>query len=146
MPEKIIETSRRLGRGLADAGFGLVSCGWRGVDHIVARSFAEAVKETEGHLAERLTQFMDRARTPNFPAGRFVTGNSDREEWEQTIARAEAVILVEAPAEHMKQAKSLGVKASPCCPSRIRWMETFQMHIACILRSRILGVPNQSQV
>jgi SLOG cluster4 family len=94
LPEKIVEVSRRLGRGLADSGFGLVSGGWRGVDHIVARSFAEAVKETEGNLGKRLIQFMERGRTPDFPAGRFVTANSDREAWDKSIARAEAVILV----------------------------------------------------
>ena len=94
LPEKIVEVSRRLGRGLADSGFGLVSGGWRGVDHVVARSFAEAVKETEGNLGKRLIQFMERGRTPDFPGGRFVTANSDREAWEQSIARAEAVILV----------------------------------------------------
>jgi hypothetical protein len=64
------------------------------VDHVVARSFAEAVKETEGNLGNRLIQFMERGRTPDFPAGRFVTANSDREAWEQSIARADAVILV----------------------------------------------------
>jgi hypothetical protein len=94
LPEKIVEVSRRLGRGLADSGFGLISGGWRGVDHIVARSFAEAVKETEGNLGKRLIQFMERGRTPDFPGGRFVTANSDREAWERSIARAEAVILV----------------------------------------------------
>jgi hypothetical protein len=73
LPEKIVEVSRRLGRGLADSGFGLVSGGWQGVDHVVARSFAEAVKETEGNLGNRLIQFMERGRTPDFPAGRFVT-------------------------------------------------------------------------
>ena len=128
LPEKIVEVSRRLGRGLADSGFGLVSGGWRGVDHIVARSFSEAVKETEGNLGERLIQFMERGRTPDFPAGRFVTANSDREAWEQSIAKAEAVILVGGTAEPIKQAKSLGFKASPCYPSRIRGMEIFQMH------------------
>jgi TIR domain-containing protein len=94
LPEKIVEVSRRLGRELADAGFGLVSGGWRGVDHIVARSFAEAVKETEGNLGERFIQFMERDRTPDFPGGRFFTAHSDREAWEQSIARADAVLLV----------------------------------------------------
>jgi hypothetical protein len=94
LPEKIVEVGRRLERGLADSGFGLVSGGWQGVDSIVARSFAEAVKETEGNLGERLIQFMERGWTPDFPGGRFVTANSDREAWVQSIERAEAVILV----------------------------------------------------
>jgi hypothetical protein len=64
---------RNIGRGLADSGFGLVSGGWRGVDHIVARSFAEAVKETEGNLDEQLIQFVEQDWTPDFPGGRFVT-------------------------------------------------------------------------
>jgi TIR domain len=94
LPENLVEVSRRLGRGLADSGFGLVSGGWQGVDSIVARSFAEAVKETEGNLGERLIQFMEHGRTPDFPGGRFMAANSDREAWVHSIERAEAVILV----------------------------------------------------
>lgn len=94
IPTNIVSTSERLGRELADAGFGLISGGWPGVDHIVSRSFAEAVKETRGRLADRLMQFMERGRTPDFPAGRFFTPGSEHEAWEASIAKADAIILV----------------------------------------------------
>ena len=89
IPASIVDTSKRLGRELADAGFGLVSGGWPGVDHIVSRAFAEAVKETRGRLADRLTQVMDRGRTPDFPAGRLFTAGSDAEAWDASITKAD---------------------------------------------------------
>ncbi len=94
LPDSIAATSRRLGRELADAGFGLISGGWPGVDHIVSRIFAEAVKETRGRLADRLIQFMEQGRTPDFPAGRFITAGSDAEAWKASIAKADAVALI----------------------------------------------------
>lgn len=94
IPARIAETSMRLGRELADGGFGLVAGGWPGVDHLVSRSFAEAVKETRGSLSDRLTQFMEKGRTPDFPAGRFFTEGSDAKAWEASIAKADAVALI----------------------------------------------------
>lgn len=94
LPEKIVLTSKRLGRELADAGFGLVTGGWPGVDHHVARAFAEGLKEAGGSLAGRLTQFLERGRTPDFPSGRFITRASDAEAWEASIVKADAVVLI----------------------------------------------------
>jgi len=94
IPARIVETSKRLGRELADAGFGLVSGGWPGVDHIISRAFAEAVKETRGQLSDRLVQFMEKGQKPDFPAGRFFTAGSDDEAWSASIAKADAVALI----------------------------------------------------
>jgi len=93
-PASIVATSKRLGRELGDAGFGLISGGWPGVDHFVARAFAEAVKEAHGRLSDRLVQFMKRSDTPDFPSGRFVTARSENEAWEKSVETADAVVLI----------------------------------------------------
>jgi len=94
IPATIVETSKRLGLELAGAGFGLVSGGWPGVDHIVARSFARSVKESGGRLADRLMQVVEQGRTPDFPAGRLLTAGSDTQAWEASIANADAIALI----------------------------------------------------
>ena len=44
-PSKIDEVSERLGAELATAGFSVVTGGWNGVDHNVARAFAERIEQ-----------------------------------------------------------------------------------------------------
>ena len=94
IPEKIVATSKALGRALADAGFCLVSGGWPGVDHIVSRAFAEAVKETQASLTVRLMQFMKKGSTPDFPSGRFLAEGSEDEAWDASIAISDAIVLI----------------------------------------------------
>ncbi len=93
-PAKIDEVSKRLGAALATAGFSLVTGGWNGVDHDVARSFVERIQQNEQSLSGRLVQVMRQGATPDFPAGRLVSGGSEDEAWRRSIERTDAVILI----------------------------------------------------
>jgi hypothetical protein len=53
-PASIEEVSRNLGAALATARFSLVTGGWNGVDHIVARAFATQIQQTGQALSGRL--------------------------------------------------------------------------------------------
>lgn len=93
-PRIIDEVSQRLGDALAAAGFSLVTGGWDGVDHDVARAFAERIQQNGQSLSGRLVQVMRGGATPHFPAGRLVSDGSEDEAWRHSIERADAVILV----------------------------------------------------
>jgi len=93
-PAKIDEVSRRLGTALAAAGFSLVTGGWNGVDHDVARAFVERIQQNGQSLSGRLVQVMQEGATPDFPAGRLVSGGSDDEAWRRSIERADAIVLI----------------------------------------------------
>jgi hypothetical protein len=93
-PAKIDEVSERLGTALATAGFSLVTGGWNGVDHNVARAFAERIQQNGQSLSGRLVQVMRKGATPHFPAGRLVSGGSEETAWRLSIERADAVVLV----------------------------------------------------
>jgi len=93
-PSKIDEVSRRLGVEPAEGGFSLVTGGWNGFDHDFARAFAECIQSNGQSLSGRLVQVMQRGATPEFPAGRLVSGGSDDEAWRHSIERADAVVLV----------------------------------------------------
>jgi hypothetical protein len=93
-PAKIDEVSERLGSALATAGFSLVTGGWNGVDHNVARAFAERIQQNGQSLSGRLVQVMRKGATPDFPAGRLVSRGSEDTAWRLSIERADAVVLV----------------------------------------------------
>jgi hypothetical protein len=93
-PAKIDEVSKRLGAALATEGFSLVTGGWNGVDHDVARAFVERIQQNGQSLSGRLVQIMREGATPDFPAGRLVSGGSDDEAWRRSIERADAIVLI----------------------------------------------------
>jgi predicted Rossmann-fold nucleotide-binding protein len=93
-PAKIDEVSERLGTALATAGFSLVTGGWNGVDHNVARAFAERIQQNGQSLSGRLVQVMRKGAKPDFPGGRLVSGGSEETAWRLSIERADAVVLV----------------------------------------------------
>lgn len=94
LPDQFVATCERLGRELAGAGFGLVSGGWPGVDHAVARAFAGAVRGTKGKLADRLLQVLPDGSLPEFPGGRFATEPTEDEAWQRSVRECDAVVLV----------------------------------------------------
>jgi len=91
---KLVKTSQSLGTKLARAGFGLITCGWPGVDHLVARAFAEGLNRTGGALSVRLLHVLEEGRTPDFSGGQYVRARSEEEAWKLSIAKADAVILI----------------------------------------------------
>jgi len=93
-PQKMEETCTIIGTELAKAGFGLVTGGWDGVDHYVARAFSQEIQKDDAPLSTRLVQVMQEGSTPEFPAGRLHLRKSDEEAWRHSIERADAVLLV----------------------------------------------------
>jgi len=100
LPPKLIDTSKRLGASLADAGFGLITEGWPDVDHLVAYAVAESVKQANLRLAHRLLKFMSKQRIPDFPAGDLITTASDTEAKERSVNKADVVVpIIADPSE-----------------------------------------------
>lgn len=95
LAEAVDETSKLLGHLLAEAGFGLVSGGWPGVDRVVSRAFASALYQSNRPLEQSLTQVIRRDVRPAFPGGNLILVNPGEEEWTAGIDRADAVVLVE---------------------------------------------------
>jgi hypothetical protein len=83
-----------IGRRLAEAGYGLVSGGWPGIDAISARAFAEVLGQRGESVDERLVQIVMEKRTPEFDAGRIVRVPEGAREWVEQIVRADAVVLI----------------------------------------------------
>lgn len=86
--------SRKLGSSLIFAHCGLVTGGWPGVDEWVARGFAEAAESTGAPLEDALLQVIVSTEEPSFSAGKLVFVKKGREEWEEPIQRADAVLLL----------------------------------------------------
>jgi hypothetical protein len=93
-PSNIDEICARLGDALATGGFSIVTGGWNGVDHNVARAFAERIQQNRQSLSGRLVQVMRQGSTPDFPGGRLVTLRSEHEAWKHSIERGDTVVLV----------------------------------------------------
>lgn len=94
IPARIVETSERLGRELANAGFGLITGGWPGVDHMTARAFAVSVREVGGRLSDRVLQVMEKGAMPDFPGGRLRIGGTEDQAWAESITLADGVVLI----------------------------------------------------
>jgi predicted Rossmann-fold nucleotide-binding protein len=93
LPEKIARTSELLGQELSKTGYGLITGGWPGVDHIVARSFSEGLRKTDIPLRELLIQFVDERRRPDFQGGQTVSAPDDQA-WRSSVEKADAIVLI----------------------------------------------------
>ncbi|MBY5416114.1 TIR domain-containing protein [Rhizobium leguminosarum] len=94
LPSSLVSLSRELGRELASSGWGLVTGGWRGIDHLIALSFSEQIRSSNISLSSRLIQIMPEGSRPHFPAGRLVNLGTENDAWRHSVERADAIILV----------------------------------------------------
>jgi TIR domain len=76
---------------LARQGFGLVTGGWRGVDHLTARSFAKCI---EVPLSNRLIQVVPAGHDPDFRGGRIVEVPPGLLEFTESMKYSDAAILI----------------------------------------------------
>ncbi len=83
-----------VGRALASHGFGLVTCGWIGVDKEVTQAFAEALQAMGAPLSQSLQQIVPRPRQPAFFGGDVIYVDEGPQEWVESVPRAQAVILI----------------------------------------------------
>lgn len=83
-----------VGRQLAHLGFGLVTCGWHGVDKAVTRAFAGEMQALGLPLSKRLKQIVPRPDEPAFFGGDVIYVEKGVPEWVESVKRVHAVILV----------------------------------------------------
>ena len=88
------QASRHLGAGLRASHYGLVTCGWPGVDEWAARAFSEAKDESAIPLEDALVQFVVKDDEPAFAAGQLVFVERGEEEWHRPIDHAGVVLLL----------------------------------------------------
>ena len=91
---KIRDSSRVLGKLLAERGYGLVTGGWPGVDEIVAREFANTLDHSRHALEDVLTQIVVESELPAYPAGNLVLVPEGHREWTEGVERADAIVLI----------------------------------------------------
>jgi hypothetical protein len=94
LPERIVATSEQLGQALAQAGYGIVTGGWEGVDALVAESFARRLQILGRRSASLLRQVVKRGAEPSFAGGEVVSSGSEDDAWNLSIKLADAVVLV----------------------------------------------------
>jgi nucleoside phosphorylase len=83
-----------LGRALAQRGFGLITCGWEGVDKAATQAFAEVLQAVGRPLSRSLKQIVPRPDQPAFFGGEVIYIDKGVPEWVESVRRAAAVILV----------------------------------------------------
>lgn len=93
-PRLVDELSENLGVAIANAGFGLITGGWDGVDSLTASAFTNATLVSGKSLSGRLLQIMQLGDTPDYPAGRLVNLGDENEAWKHSIERSDAVVLI----------------------------------------------------
>lgn len=88
-----IWAAQHLGRVLAEAGYGLVTGGWQGVDYVVAEAFREYLGSGTP-LASYLIQVVPEGKEPVFRGGHVVYVEAGAREWTESVRYADAVVLV----------------------------------------------------
>jgi nucleoside phosphorylase len=83
-----------IGRQIAHLGFGLITCGWHGVDKAVTLAFAGEMQALGLPLSRRLKQIVPRPDEPAFFGGDVIYVDKGVPEWVESVKRAHAVILV----------------------------------------------------
>ncbi|WP_437310655.1 SIR2 family protein [Sorangium sp. So ce388] len=83
-----------LGAALAEAGHGLVTGGWPGVDCSVAHAYVAALRRLYVDPKDFLTQIVQRDRTPSVQAGKIVFVDNGIPEYTETLRHANALVLV----------------------------------------------------
>ena len=64
LPREVWIATEALGRALARRGFGLVTGGWKGVDHVAARSFHDEAQKGGGRSVTASCRWCRRGRSP----------------------------------------------------------------------------------
>jgi predicted Rossmann-fold nucleotide-binding protein len=94
LPKPLQLAAEAVGRQLAHHGFGLVTCGWHGVDKAVTSAFAGELQALGLPLSQKLKQIVPRPDQPAFFGGDVIYVEKGVQEWVESVRRAQAVILV----------------------------------------------------
>jgi hypothetical protein len=94
LPQTVVKSAEHVGRWLGSNRFGLVTGGWKGVDYVVARSFARALRDAGLPIQKHLVHALKRGRTPEFSEGQRVYVDDYLPVYERSVALADGVILI----------------------------------------------------
>lgn len=95
LSRKMRETASDLGSALARAGYGLITRGRQGVDHVCARSYCQTLAVPAGSHDAYLMHFVEGSREPDFRgAGRVFRFDDEASAWREASGRANAMILL----------------------------------------------------
>jgi nucleoside phosphorylase len=94
LPPTLQLAAEAVGRQLAHHGFGLITCGWHGVDKVVTRAFAGELQALGLPLSRKLKQIVPRPDEPAFFGGDVIYVEKGVQEWVESVKRAQGVILV----------------------------------------------------
>lgn len=94
LPKHQALAAKAVGRALGRRGFGLVTCGWKGVDKAVTQAFAGELQALGAPLSSRLKQIVPRPDEPAFFGGEVIYVEKGVPEWVESVRRAKAVVLI----------------------------------------------------
>jgi len=94
LPRSEYLLAKELGKAIVAAGYGLVTGGWIGVDHVVAASFSEELMKLRKPLSNYLMQVVPEGQEPDFKGGYIITVPKGPKEWIESVRYADAVILL----------------------------------------------------
>lgn len=90
-----IETvSEVLGVALADSGYGLITGGWPGVDHITAEAFVRQLSASGKPPRDYLLQILPASKEPAYKFGRIEYTDSEEEAWGLPVTCASAIVVI----------------------------------------------------
>jgi hypothetical protein len=101
LPDSLVFASETVGRELARAGFGLISGGWQGVDHIVCREYVTQLRRDQIPSKGRLVHVIRAGTRPDLWKVAAFSGEGDldmvtgstSEVW-RSVQRADAVVMI----------------------------------------------------
>ena len=94
LPRPQALAAKAVGRALGRRGFGLVTCGWKGVDKAATQAFAAELQALGAPLSSRLKQIVPRPDEPAFFGGEVIYVEKGVPEWVESVRRAKAVVLI----------------------------------------------------
>jgi len=94
LSRKTIETARSLGASLCAAGYGLITGGWRGVDHEVTSGYAAALGGSTDRAYDAIRHYVGAVEPSLAMPGRRLFFSSDREAVAGCVEDAAAVVLI----------------------------------------------------
>lgn len=94
LPNPVLWCAEALGNRLARGSYGLVTGGWRGVDHVVGRAFAEELIRRGENVLDRLLQVVKEGTFPDYHGGRAAYFKEYFDGFTAEIQRADAVVLL----------------------------------------------------
>ncbi|MGK3969994.1 SIR2 family protein [Sorangium sp. So ce118] len=113
---EVAEVARALGAALAEAGHGLVTGGWPGIDFLVADAYVAALRKLGVDLQDFLTQIVQCDRPPSVRAGKLVYVERGMPEYTETMKHGQALVLfggLGGTYDTYLLAKTLGIPVLP---------------------------------